>query len=146
MCSLLYTRVDGVCRLGRLEVLAVTGMGVSAAALGGVYIFVTVMVATGMSCSCQESTKTGFPIPTRVAGPEAAETPAGGSPRRVGPAPDRSGAGRDRARPGNIQVPNNYTTKKRRRRCHVTATASMTTPPVASRAPAPARPDTFCPK
>ena len=45
MCSLLYTHL-----LGRLEELAVTGMGVSAAALGGAYIiiFVTVMVATGI--------------------------------------------------------------------------------------------------
>ena len=43
MCSLLYTHL-----LGRLEVLAVTGMGVSAAALGGVYIFVTVILATGI--------------------------------------------------------------------------------------------------
>ena len=57
MCSLLYTRVDGVYRLGRLEVLAVTGMGVSAAALGGerdvraYIIFVTVILATGLMSS-----------------------------------------------------------------------------------------------
>ena len=64
-----------------------------------------------LSCSCQESTKTGFPIPTRVAGPEAAETPAGGSPRRVGPAPDRSGAGRDRARRHSTHTPILYNNK-----------------------------------
>ena len=36
--------------------------------------------------------------------------------------------------------------KVRCRRPHVTATASITTPPVAKNAPAPARCDTFCPK
>ena len=49
MCSLLYTRVDGVCRLGRLEVLAVYRNGGFRGRAGGrVYIFVTVMVATGI--------------------------------------------------------------------------------------------------
>ena len=56
MCSLLYTRVDGVCRLGRLEVLAVYRNGGFRGRAGGrerdvrayIIIFVTVMVATGI--------------------------------------------------------------------------------------------------
>ena len=56
MCSLLYTRVDGVYRLGRLEVLAVYRNGGFRGRAGGrerdvrayIIIFVTVMVATGI--------------------------------------------------------------------------------------------------
>ena len=46
----------------------------------------------------------------------------------------------------NTNTPTLYNNKVRCRRAHVTATASITTPPVAKNAPAPARPDTFCPK
>ena len=58
MCSLLYTRVDGVCLLGRLEVLAVYRNGGFRGRAGGrerdvraYIIFVTVILPTGLMSS-----------------------------------------------------------------------------------------------